>query len=208
MTPVRPRIFAAMGTPASSFWVAAPSTDIPTASRAAAWIIVGLTGLLAGCAFKGPGDAGQFRPEHNVPVDEVWDIRPVRMRIYPSSRFVREDGKPLLEARVEFFDGAGDSTKAVGELRFELFTAGPAAQSSSGQRLYAWAVPLLTLEQNQLFYDSVTRTYLFRLRLDSLSLIREQTRLKVTLTPTRGARISTESLLTTEGGVVNLSPRR
>ncbi len=166
-----------------------------------------LLSLLTACGFKGPGDEVSLQPEHNVPVDQIWDIRPVRMRIYPSSRFVREDGKPLLEARIEFFDGAGDSSKAVGELRFELFTAGAAAQTSSGQRLYVWAVPLLTLEQNQLFYDSVTRTYLFRLRLDSLSMIREQTRLKVTLTPTRGARVSTESLLTTERGVISLSPR-
>jgi hypothetical protein len=129
------------------------------------------------------------------------------MRIYPSSRFIREDGKPLLEARVEFFDAAGDSTKAVGAMRFELFTAGAAAQTTTGQRLYAWAVPMLTAEQNRLFYDSVTRTYLFRLSLDTLTIIREQTRLRVTLTPPRGPRISTEALLTIDKGVISLTPR-
>lgn len=183
----------------------APSKDLGRRGRVA--LLACLIPLLMACAFKGPGGASDVQVGYDVSADDVWDIQPARMRIYPSSRFVREDGKPLLEARIEFFDAAGDSTKAVGELRFELFTAGPAAQTSSGQRLYAWAVPLLTLEQNELFYDSVTRTYLFRLRLDSLSIVREQTRLKVTLTPARGARISTEGLLTTERGVVNLSPR-
>ncbi len=169
--------------------------------------VLALAAALSACAFKGE-DAS---PYEGFPGDirqgDVWEIRPVRMRVYPSSRFIREDNKPLLEARVEFFDASGDSTKAVGEMRFELFTAGAAAQTTSGQRLYAWAVPMRSMEQNNLFYDSVTRTYLFRLSLDSLSIIRDQTRLKVTLTPVRGPRIDTEALLTIDKGVINLTPR-
>lgn len=165
-----------------------------------------LTATLCACMFKG-GAADSYEGfPGEIRQGEVWEIRPVRMRVYPSSRFIREDDKPLLEARVEFFDAAGDSTKAVGEMRFELFTAGAAAQTTSGQRLYAWAVPMRTLEQNNLFYDSVTRTYLFRLSLDSLSIIRDQTRLKVTLTAAHGPRIDTEALLTLDKGVISLTP--
>jgi hypothetical protein len=171
------------------------------------WMGVALLATVSGCAFKGEGAASANASGGEARQGEVWEIRPVRMRIYPSSRFIREDGKPLLEARVEFFDAAGDSTKAVGEMRFELFTAGPAGQTTAGQRLYAWAVPMWTAEQNSLFYDSVTRTYLFRLSLDSLSIIRDQTRLRVILTPPRGPRIDTEALLTIERGVISLSPR-
>ncbi|MEM6457919.1 MAG: hypothetical protein AAF710_00845 [Planctomycetota bacterium] len=145
--------------------------------------------LLVGCVdAKGPG-ADTAASERD---GDGWQPTPVALRIYPSTRFVNEAGTPLLEARVELFDEMGDSTKASGLLRFELFAAGQVPGIEVGRLLYSWDIALATLEDQRRYYDPITRGYLLRLRLESAEATRRQVRLRVTFQPATGQRMSDE----------------
>jgi hypothetical protein len=185
--------------------------------RAAArsvWTVAALLALLAGgCAFKGDKPAGSggsgvgedgliaaTNPAGGVASngEKAWQVKPVRMRVYPSTRFVRDKGAALLEARVELLDDAGDPVKGVGDFRFDLFGAGRAGEPTMGQRLYSWDVSMLSLDANRQHYE-ITRTYLFRLKLDDLSVTQSPVRLLVTFMPAGGGRLETRALIGPEG---------
>ncbi len=88
------------------------------------------------------------------------------MRIYPSTRF--KSGQRVMEAQVEFFDQMGDSIKAVGRFRLELFAAGPAGPRAPRRLLYTWDVAIITLADQKRYYNAITRAYLFQLKVDHL----------------------------------------
>lgn len=135
--------------------------------------------LLAGCQFKGEREV-----DHEA-APGVWRPRPVGARVYPSTRFVREGRDALLEARVELTDEMGDAVKAAGELRLDLFASDDSG-TSLGRRLYSWQVELLTLDDQQTYWDAITRTYLLRLRLDNREAARRPTVLRVSFAPAGG----------------------
>lgn len=158
--------------------------------RVIGWVV--LT-LLAGCAFKGEAprsgtaDGGAWRPE------------PTAVRVYPSTGFVTLGGDTLLEARIEVLDQMGDPAKASGVMRLELFAAS-ASQAShlSGRRpphLYVWRVPIRTIEQQERFYDPITRTYLLRLRLDNPAHAREPVLLRVTFLAADGSHLRAQAVV-------------
>jgi len=156
---------------------------------------------ICGCSFKGGNAAGPDGAHRNA--GDAWQVRPCRMRVYPTSRFVHEGDQTILEARIEFLDEAGDPTKAVGQLRFDLFTAGKAADVTTGRRLYGWQAPLYSVEQNRTFYDPVTRAYLFRLKLDSLSVVSDRVTLKATFIPLAAPRLEASAVLDLKSGVID-----
>jgi hypothetical protein len=196
-----------------------------TAALGGSIVVVALAVLLsAGCAFKGDkpassgGDGGPTggvdgnpttAPSGGAGADKsgggpVWRIKPVRLRIYPSTRFVREKGTAVLEARIELLDDAGDPIKGVGDFRFDLFGLSRAGQAPMGQRLYSWDVSMLTLEANRQHYE-ITRTYLFRLKLDDLSLAQAPVQLQVAFMPPGGERLVGNATIGPEG-VINPEP--
>jgi hypothetical protein len=126
----------------------------------------------------------------------LWRPTPTAVRIYPATQFIQPDGQPTLEASVELLDAMGDSIKAPGRLRFELFAVSERGQT--GGRLYQWAVPLRTLEQQQQYFDLVTRTYTVRLELDSDKATTRPTLLRVTFTRPGGERLQDERTLPIE----------
>jgi len=166
--------------------------------------------VLGGCQFKGapaapsspapaPAAAPQAtasQPGQNNPPD-VWRPRAAQIRIYPSTRFVTQNGKALLAADVEPVDAMGDPIKIVGRLRCELFaaTGGGGDNVSPGRRLYSWDVNLFTLADQRKYYDPVTRGYLLRLELDSPAVAKQSTLLRVTLVPLTGHRLQTQRRL-------------
>src|ERR1051325_10494207 len=96
--------------------------------RIAPWLIVGSLALGA-CHFK--GDEAR---ERRVKLGG-WPFQPVSVRIHPfTSLRLAGMGGPSLDARIEFIDPAGDVTKGVGDLRFELY-AEPAKESREGEEL-------------------------------------------------------------------------
>ncbi len=97
----------------------------------------------------------------------TWPFWPKRLRIHPATRVVtdRATGELVIEARVEFFDAEGDTSKAYGELTLQLHN--PAQSTGEDQ---TWKLDLRNLADNRRQFDDVTHTYLLRLDLDSDSL--------------------------------------
>ncbi|MEM8737662.1 MAG: hypothetical protein AAGG38_04190 [Planctomycetota bacterium] len=156
----------------------------------AAALAVGLGGCLTS---KGGGGGGE-----GVDLSEAWQPEPVALRIYPSTRFVNEGDVTLLEARVELFDQMGDSVKASGRLRFELYASGYAPGIDVGRLLFSWDLALTRLEDQRRYYDPVTRSYLLRLRLDSREISRRQVLLRVTFEPSDEERLTDEQVIRVE----------
>jgi len=151
-------------------------------------IIVAATG----CSWKGePAQTPGPKPVDGA----MWWPAPVRMRVYPASRFAGNDGYVVLEARIELVDAMDDSVKVAGRFRFELIDDERDGASRIDRRLYSWDVPLLTLEHQRQHYDSVTRTYLFRLRMDEQLVPRKATKLLVTYMPPTGSNLSAEQMM-------------
>lgn len=136
--------------------------------------------IFAGCQFKGESTQSTLEMPQGV-----WLPSPASLRIYPSTRFIREDGQTLLDTRIEFTDEMGDTIKAAGDLRLMLF-ASDAAGTTLGRQLFNWQVQLQTLEDQQQYYDAITRTYFCRLRLDEPAIARKPTVLRVSFTPATG----------------------
>lgn len=174
--------------------------------------IAGLLALLLvlspsiGCKFKGGPDTA---PPDRGPLlgllgdKQPWQPRPVRFRVFPTTRFVSEGGSALLELRLEFFDEAGDSIKAVGDIRVDLFASRPGGgEADTGRRLYVWNISLRTLEENQSAYDVFSRGYLFRLRLDEMPGLREPMVLVASLLPPEGRRLEARAMIGADGVIV------
>ena len=136
-------------------------------------LMAALVVTLNGCQFKGPAAVG------GGDASDVWRPRAESLRIYPSTRFIESDGQTLLQARVELRDQMGDAIKAAGTLRFDLF-ASSASGEALGERLYHWGVDMITLADQKAHFDSVTRTYQYRLRLDDATASQQPTVLRVT----------------------------
>jgi hypothetical protein len=171
-------------------------------------VIASAAGLVAGgvggCeqveqAADGIGEAVSFKggttPGKPIDLAAGWPFAPESMRVHPftSIGLDARDGALMLEARVELLDAAGDVTKGVGEFRFELY-ADHAAASRRGQdqQLNRWEAPLRTLEQNAQHYDPITRTYLFKLRLDPPPPTDQRLKLVAQFTDPTGRRLRTD----------------
>lgn len=156
--------------------------------------------ILGGCRFKG-GPAATTRPTTTQPTQSAaWQPRPVRLRIYPATRIVREQGRLLLKAQLQCFDQMGDPIKAVGAVQFELF-ASDHGGTTLGRRLYRWQARLDTLEQQKLYYDPVTATYVFRLHVQDAGIVGRPLVLRATMTPAHAAdRLTAERVVGTGVG--------
>lgn len=132
-----------------------------------------LLGLAGGCddiQLKGGRE-----PDAAFERATTWPFIPVVMRVHPFTaiEFPEGEGEATLEARVEMLDRLGDVTKAVGDFRFELYrmTRDEFDTPAEGELLYRWSAGMTTLDQNRQHWDSITRTYLFRLKMDSVPRI-------------------------------------
>lgn len=146
---------------------------------------------VCGCQWKG-GPGSQTQPASPT---EIWKPEPLTMRVFPSSHFVKEGDQVALSARVELLDAMNDSIKWAGTFRFELYAATNAKNSTLGERLYAWNASVLSLEDQRQYYDPITRTYLFRLKLDDAATPLHDTVLRVGMTRSNGTRLETEAVL-------------
>ena len=113
------------------------------------------------------------------------------MRVYPSTRFIEGEKNSMLESRVELFDEMDDSVKGVGKFRLELFDRPRGGNPGVGQRRYSWDVSVLTLADQRRYYDTITRSYLFRLKLEDLATARRESVLQVTFVSPKGDRLET-----------------
>lgn len=106
-----------------------------------------------------------------------WPFRPESMRLHPLTHALRgEEAASIIEARLEFFDRFGDTTKGLALVRFEL------SAGEGGRRLAEWEIDVRAVETSMDHYDDVTRTYLFRLGLEGVESLPDEAHLKVTAT--------------------------
>lgn len=124
-----------------------------------------------------------------------WQPLPVSIRVYPSTRFIKESGRAVLEARFELYDDMGDPVKSAGTFRIELLSVDEALGNAPRRLLYTWNAEVLTLDQQREHYDPITRGYLFRLGVDDLRIARQVTLLKVTFSPVDRARLDAEAVI-------------
>ncbi len=145
----------------------------------------------AGCAWKGgPND------QANATAANAWQPQPVAIRVYPTSRFVENDGATILEARIELIDAMEDPIKGAGQFRFDVYTnAGSIRKPLVGEKLYTWDVPLLSLIDQRQHYDRITQAYLFRLKLYDINTAQRATLLRTIFTPITGNRLEAEAVL-------------
>jgi hypothetical protein len=148
--------------PSTSSETAASSADNPNAPIGPA--------VQAPVQAPAPAPAPAVATGSPRPIVPVWPFWPERLRVHPLTRLVTDahSGRQLLEARIEFFDAHGATTKASGQLTLRLF--GDAAQPDSADPLETWNLNLRDLSVNALHYDDVTRTYLMRLEIDPARL--------------------------------------
>ena len=142
---------------------------------------------------------GQPKGRPVAELADAWVPRPVALRIYPATRFVVEDEVATLDARVELFDAMGDATKASGLARFELFDGPSSGNPVSGGPglLYRWDIVLTTLGDQRTYFDPVTATYAFPLKIDSLDAIKDAVYLRATLNLAEGQRLNDEQVVKT-----------
>jgi len=158
-----------------------------------------LAGFVGGC------EDVQLKGGRN-PVEEfqqatTWPFVPMQMRVHPFTAVEvdRGDEGVRLEARIEMLDRLGDVTKAVGDYRFELyqmerdFYENPA----EGKLLYQWSAPMTTLEQNRRHWDSITRTYLFKLQMDQLPRVDGRLVLVTNFTDPGGRHLRAQAVVAT-----------
>jgi hypothetical protein len=88
------------------------------------------------------------------------------LRVHPftSVKDWTGDGRPDgIEALIELQDRFRDPTKATGTVLFELFTYRRSYPDPRGDRLAAWKGSLLTLEEQRMHWNRISRTYSFQL---------------------------------------------
>ena len=129
----------------------------------------------------------------------TWPFIPVQIRVHPFTAIEvnREDSTVTLEARVEMLDRLGDVSKGVGDFRFELYrmTRDVYETSADGELLYQWSAEMTTIDQNRQHWDSITRTYLFRLQLERLPRVDGRLLLVVHFTDPGGRRLSAQAVV-------------
>jgi hypothetical protein len=137
-------------------------------------LVIGLAALAGGCqpsvTAPPPIEPDDPTPTPRMtPSDARWPFWPVKMRIHPLTRVVADDdsSRLVIEARIELRDQHNHTTKGYGQVRFDLFDG---AAGSAEQTIEEWNEDLRDLNSNRLYYDDVTRTYLFRLGIDPADL--------------------------------------
>jgi len=112
---------------------------------------------------------------------------PVAVHIQPSFSHIAPGDKDLSSSEIDVYvsldDQFGDSVKAAGRYRFELFQYRPAAADPRGNRIEVEGIQQFDLSDIQLsqqHWDSTTQSYRFKLKLLELPAGKKQIVLQVT----------------------------
>lgn len=156
------------------------------------WFSLGLILCVVVLACEPKGKTRVQPTQLPPPQSDMWVLRPVRMRVYPLTRYVHTPQQTILDAKIELFDEMGDSVKGVGQFRLELFVSEAAGDDAVGERLYQWDIPMQTLQDQRQCYDAITRTYRFRLKLDGRQAPHSGTSLRVVFITPNGERLEAQ----------------
>ncbi len=129
--------------------------------RLAMPILVAALVAIAGCSTS--PDAGL----PDVTSASLLPFAPVRLQVHPLTHLdVDPEGVVRLICHVELKDRWGDTTKAKGLLRLELYRPVEAARPDLQSQELSWDLDLRDLELNAALFDPATRSY--RLQLGGL----------------------------------------
>lgn len=139
---------------------------IPAALLLGATIIGGCTSAPSG-GLAGPGDGGDT-PDASLKgltaAAAYQAFAPNRVRIHPLTHVDASGSRGVLVLHYELRDRFGDSVKALGELKVELYKPGPGVMGSMESREASWTVAeTLAPEGNSERFDRTTRTYRIQL---------------------------------------------
>jgi len=133
-------------------------------------VFIAIIALVMGCQAPQPTHAGTGASSADSAgrdnAQAAWPYRPTAMRIHPLTRFAHDEqaDEPIIEARIEFTDRDGVTTRAVGQLNLTLLDL-----EAEGDRspIRQWqAIDLSNMEMNANRFDTVMRTYLLKLQVD------------------------------------------
>jgi len=94
---------------------------------------------------------------------------PASIEIHPFTEartFDNAGGIKGIEMRIKAFDADGDTTKAYGDFRVEMYTHNPEASNNLGSKVATWDILLIKPKDNRRHWHEISRTYKFLLEWD------------------------------------------
>ncbi|MFP4355314.1 MAG: hypothetical protein ACLFUJ_09340 [Phycisphaerae bacterium] len=140
---------------------------------AAAGLGLCLLAPMGGCTGPGGLETRGGRDEDRLEVPQPIDrMLPERVEFHPFTEsgvrtFDNAGGLKGIETRVRAMDAFGDSTKAYGHFRFELYGYDPSAIDHRGKRGPTWDIDLMDPQTNSVHWDEISRSYKFLLQWDN-----------------------------------------
>lgn len=114
-----------------------------------------------------PPESTSAAPSRQAVPAPINCLLPQKIRIHSFTRTGQfEDegaGVKGIDVRIQAVDAFDDATKAFGRFRFELFRFKPNSADPCGQRLAVWTVDVSNFEANRRHWNSIMRTYQFKL---------------------------------------------
>ncbi len=123
-------------------------------------------GLWSGCNNGAGALGGSAEQEVPHPVNLML---PKSIRITPFTgmrAFDDAGGVKGIDVHIEAKDTYGDTTRAFGDFRFELYEFKPNSLDPKGAKLGSWDVPVLKPDDNRRHWDPIHRAYEFKLQWD------------------------------------------
>jgi len=123
--------------------------------------------LQAGCT-TGAGGKKSSQVSVDIPAP-VNLILPKTIHIHPFTATRQLDdssGQPGIGVRLEAMDTYGETARAFGDFRFELYAYKPNSLDSRGSLMGVWDIPLSDPDVNLAHWDRITRAYRFKLLWD------------------------------------------
>ena len=162
--------------------------------RSGWWFLSGILMLVCtGCQSLG------WRPSPNLPLDSQTLLGPVAIQIHQSSKVMRKAAGGNFDGLVvacEVLDRFGDPVKAVGVMRFEVYSYAPSQPDNKGPRVGFWPeVRVDSLQTIQQHWDSIWGLYRFNLDWDQQLKPGQRFVLEVTLTTPDGQQFSASHIL-------------
>lgn len=153
---------------------------VVTTRFVSAWLGMTAVGLLAACLggcqdgklnMPSAWPATAAAPHGEVGAQQVPApvnlLLPKAIRIHPftgTRTFDQAGGVKGIDVRVEALDGFNDPTKAFGQFNFALHQYVQGNPDPKGKRIATWEENLLEPGKNIQHWDSITRTYEFKLQ--------------------------------------------
>ncbi|MCK4626575.1 MAG: hypothetical protein KAV00_14745 [Phycisphaerae bacterium] len=123
------------------------------------------TVLVGGCEMFFPKPGAQ-PPAAEVVPEPINTLLPTQIRIHPFTglrAFSDKGDIKGLDVRIEAIDAYGDTNKAFGLFRFELYQFKPNSPDPKGPRVAVWNVNIEDFKTNRRHWNSIARTYQFKL---------------------------------------------